>query len=176
MLLILNSTLSCAMSASLKNAKWCLVGNNEYESNREEERQPALTFLCYKILIRKKVPLRILKLDSLSVSLMKDRAFFKTNVALLCPQLWCLTQQFFLENKSLRQKIKQMPWTSDWHIPYRGIFTWENCSTNISSIWDIFQLSCLAILFPPHSLRCTVEKQRHLTSTLDWECWECFRC
>lgn len=90
---------------------------------------------------------------------MKDRALFKTNTALLSPQLWCLPQQFFLENKSLRQKIKQMPWTSDWHTPTRGIFTWENCSTNILSIWDIFQLSCLAILFPPHSLRCTVEKQ-----------------
>lgn len=62
-----------------------------------------------------------------------------------------------------------MPCSSDWHIPTRGIFTWENCLTNISSIWDIFQLSCLAILFPPHSLHCTVEKQRHLTSALDWE-------
>lgn len=56
LLLILNSTLSYLMSASLKNAKWCLVGNNEYESNREEESQPALTFLCCKILIWKKDP------------------------------------------------------------------------------------------------------------------------
>lgn len=34
-----------------KNAKLCLVGNNGYESNREEEREPALKSLCYKILI-----------------------------------------------------------------------------------------------------------------------------
>lgn len=59
-----------------------------------------------------------------------------------------------------------MPWSSDWHLPATGIFTWENALTNISSIWDIFQMISCLILFSPHSQHCTVEKQRHLTTTI----------
>lgn len=51
-----------------------------------------------------------------------------------------------------------MPSSNAWHTPAIDIFTWENALTNISSIWDIFQLSSCSILFPPHSQHCRIEK------------------